>query len=187
MARLIQGSPGRSSDEYGTESDDLSDEDDEEHIIVTMLRSMNSKKLETRQLNDMKFEIDIEKIRSEIKLEFFKRLQQQMDTKIENEWQVRMVRFDRLFNKIVAKKAQLDAINAVVIQHEERAKTHEQRLKNPFYVTLKAQKEERDNFIDFYQNGALFGRPAISSFEKPNSASDSRMKLYDALESEDGA
>ena len=61
---------GMESGEDG--EDDEYDEDDDEHIIVTMLRSMNSKKLETRQLKDMKLDIDIEKIRSEIKIEFFK-------------------------------------------------------------------------------------------------------------------
>ena len=40
-----------------------------------MLKSMNSRKLETGQLKDMKLEVDIEKIRKEIKLEFFKDLQ----------------------------------------------------------------------------------------------------------------
>lgn len=54
----------------------MDDEDDDEHIIVTMLKSMNSKKLETCQLKDMKLEIDIEKIRQEIKLEFFRKIQQ---------------------------------------------------------------------------------------------------------------
>ena len=64
--------------------DDEYDEDDDEHIIVTMLRSMNSKKLETRQLKDMKLDIDIEKIRSEIKMEFFKAIQEKFDIKVEN-------------------------------------------------------------------------------------------------------
>ena len=41
-------------------------------VIVTMLKSMNAKKLSTCELKDMKLEVDIEKLRSEIKLEFFK-------------------------------------------------------------------------------------------------------------------
>ena len=44
-----------------------------------MLRSMNSKKLETCQLKDMKMEVDFEKIRTEIKLEVFKKIQAKMD------------------------------------------------------------------------------------------------------------
>ena len=36
---------------------------------------------------------------------------------------------------------------------------NEERLKNPFYMTLKLQKEERDKFIDFYQSGSLLALP----------------------------
>ena len=36
-------------------------------------------------------------------------------------------------------------------------------MKNPFYTTLKAQKEERDKFIDFYQSGLLVGSQAQNS------------------------
>ena len=54
--------------------EDADDEDDEELIIVTMLRSMNSKKLETCQLKEMKLEIDIDKVRNEIRLEYFKEI-----------------------------------------------------------------------------------------------------------------
>ena len=67
------GSPLRSSgvvefDDYGNEMFDFpiegdEEDEDDEHIIVTMLRSMNSKKLETRQLKEMKLEVDVEKIR----------------------------------------------------------------------------------------------------------------------------
>ena len=43
---------------------------------------------------------------------------------------------------------------------EEQQKINEERSKNPFYMTLKAQKEERDKFIDFYMsNGNLLGLP----------------------------
>ena len=45
-------------------------------------------------------------------------------------------------------------------------RSREERLKNPFYLTLKAQKEERDKFIDFYTNGVLFGAPAIATSGK---------------------
>ena len=69
--------------DMGLESEDGEDgdydEDDDEHIIVTMLKSMNSKKLECRQLKDMKLEIDIEKIRSEMKMEYFRTIQQKFD------------------------------------------------------------------------------------------------------------
>ena len=33
---------------------------------------------------------------------------------------------------------------------EEQVKREEERMKNPFYMTLRAQKEERDRFIDLY-------------------------------------
>ena len=71
---MIQGgsSPGRDSSESEEEEDD--EEDEDEQIIVTMLQSMNSKKLETHQLAEMKLDVDIDKIRSEIKLEFFKEI-----------------------------------------------------------------------------------------------------------------
>ena len=36
-------------------------------------------------------------------------------------------------------------------------------MKNPFYQTLKAQKEERDKFIDFYSSGVLFGLPQFDA------------------------
>jgi len=42
---------------------------------------------------------------------------------------------------------------------EEQAKIHEERLNNPFYMTLKSQKEEREKFISFYENGMLLGLP----------------------------
>ena len=77
------------------------EDDEDEHIIVTMLKSMNSKKLETRQLKDMKLEIDIEKIRNEIKMEFFKAAQERFDIKVETQWRQRLVKFDRIFNKII--------------------------------------------------------------------------------------
>ena len=156
-------------DAYGQQSpgpyedhDDDDEEDDDELIIVTMLRSMNSKKLETCQLKEMKLEIDIEKIRNDIKLEYFKELQKRYDTKIENEWRSRLVRFDIIFNKIIAKKILLDEQNAQIKKFEDQIKAHEERLKNPFYMTLKAQKEERDKFIDFYTNGVLLGLPSIN-------------------------
>ena len=84
------------------------EDEEDEHVIVTMLKSMNSKKLEAGQLKEMNLEVDIEKIRTEIKLEFFKGIQKNMDDRIENEWQARQVKFDRLFNKIIAKKLRLD-------------------------------------------------------------------------------
>lgn len=68
-----------------------------------MLRSMNSKKLETGQLKEMKLEIDIEKVRNEVKLERFKELQKKHNHKIGEEWCRKLEQFDRIFNKIVAK------------------------------------------------------------------------------------
>ena len=133
------------------------DDEEDEHIIVTMLRSMNSKKPEAGQLSDMNHEVDIEKIRSDVKLEYFKEIQSKIDEKLEVEWQARHARFDRIFNKIIAKKLMLDRENAYVKKIEEAVKQQEERLKNPFYTTLKAQKEERDKFIDFYSSGMIMG------------------------------
>jgi hypothetical protein len=120
---------------------------------------MNSRKLETCQLKDMKLEVDVEKIRSEIKLEYFKEIQKKFDTKLEKQWIKRLAKFDRLFNKIIAKKVRLDEENAEARKLEEQAKIHEERLNNPFYMTLKSQKEEREKFISFYENGMLLGLP----------------------------
>lgn len=82
VAKLISGhSPVRggapsdyadAADEEGEDDEYDAEEDDDEQIIVTMLKSMNAKKLSTCELKDMKLEVDIEKLRSEIKLEFFK-------------------------------------------------------------------------------------------------------------------
>ena len=137
--------------------DDADDEDDEELIIVTMLRSMNSKKLETCQLKEMKLEIDIDKVRNEIRLEYFKEIQQKHDLKVEAEWRCRLEKFDRIFNKIIAKQLMMAEENALMRKLEDQVRSREEKLKNPFYLTLKAQKEERDKFIDFYTNGVLFG------------------------------
>ncbi len=38
---------------------------------------------------------------------------------MESEWQIKVARFDRLFNKIIAKKLKLDTDNALVIKMEE--------------------------------------------------------------------
>jgi len=124
VAKIIQRSSPRGGttdddDYYDEDEEEDDDEDDDEHIIVTMLRSMNSKKLETCQLKDMKLEVDVEKIRSELKMEFFKEIQKKFDIKIEQQWRQRLVKFDRLFNKIIAKKLQLDEENAFVKKLEK--------------------------------------------------------------------
>ena len=99
--------------------EDADDEDDEELIIVTMLRSMNSKKLETCQLKEMKLEIDIDKVRNEIRLENFKEIQKKYDLKIEAEWRSRLQKFDRIFNKIIAKQMVMAEENALVRKFED--------------------------------------------------------------------
>lgn len=68
-----------------------------------------------------------------------------------------MVRFDHLFNQIIAKKLQLDKDNTLMLKLEEQAKVNEERLANPYYMTLLAQKQEREKFIDFYQSNTLLG------------------------------
>lgn len=79
VAKLLQGgavAAERDTVEDGGDYDDEdeSEEDEDKEIIITMMKSMNSKKLETYQLRDMQNEIDIEKIRTDVKLEFFKRI-----------------------------------------------------------------------------------------------------------------
>ena len=48
---------------------------------------------------------------------------------------------------------------------EEIVKQEEEKMNNPFYITLKAQKEERDKFIDFYSSGVLLGLPSLPPSE----------------------
>ena len=127
-----------------------------------MLRSMNSRKLETYQLKDMKLEVDIEKIRNDIKLEFFKDLQKKQDEKIEIKWQQRLIKFDHIFNKIIASQLMLDNENVVLKKMQQEAKLNEEKMKNPFYTTLKAQKEDRENFLDNYMSN-IMGAPSIIS------------------------
>lgn len=79
--RKMGGAASSSGSEDG-QGDEGDEEDDEEHIIVTMLRSMNTKKLETCQLADFNCEIDVEKIRHDLKVEYFKEIQKKMDSKI---------------------------------------------------------------------------------------------------------
>ena len=126
----------------------------------------------------MKLEVDVEKIRQEVKLEFYKELQKKFDMKVETRWRQRLVKFDRLFNKIIAKQLQLDDQNAYVKKLEKQQLLNEERMKNPFYVTLKAQKEERDKFIDFYASGAILGLPPTS----PTSDGDNKLISF-AIES----
>ena len=38
---------------------------------------------------------------------------------------------------------------------EAKVKTEKEQLQNPFYVTLKAQKEEREQFMKLYSSGAI--------------------------------
>ena len=57
---------------------------------------------------------------------------------METQWRQRLVKFDRIFNKIIQKKLMLDEENALVRQMEEKARMYEERIKNPFYMTLKA-------------------------------------------------
>ena len=57
---------------------------------------------------------------------------------METQWRQRLVKFDRIFNKIIQKKLMLDEENALVRQMEEKARMYEERMKNPFYMTLKA-------------------------------------------------
>ena len=95
-----------------------------------------------------------------------------MDERIEDEWRQRLAKFDRLFNKIIAKKLKSDTENALLNKLEEQVRINEERLKNPFYMTLKIQKEERDKFIDFYQSGSLLALPQSSQVDEVATKAD---------------
>lgn len=56
------------------ENEDEDEEEEDEHVIVTMLKSMNTRKLEAGQLKEMNLETNVEKLRQEIKLEYFKQI-----------------------------------------------------------------------------------------------------------------
>lgn len=63
-----------------------------------MLRRMNLKKLET-----WKLDIDIDKLRVDLRREYLQELQTKYDIKVENQWRRALVKFDRIFDKIIAK------------------------------------------------------------------------------------
>lgn len=61
-----------------------------------------------------------------------------MNEKIDQQWQDRLLRFDKIFNKIIAKQLALDQENAYANKLQEHVKLQEEKMKNPFYQTLKA-------------------------------------------------
>lgn len=67
----------------------------------------------------MKLEIDIDKVRNEIRLEYFKEIQQKHDLKVEAEWRCRLEKFDRIFNKIIAKQLMMAEENALMRKLED--------------------------------------------------------------------
>lgn len=93
-----------------------------------------------------------------------------------------MAKFDRLFNKIIAKKLQMEQENAFINRLEEQQRIEEERQANPYYMALKALQDERDKFIDFYQSGLMLGFQ-VNATEKLASKEDSDSKSLNAIES----
>ena len=56
----------------------------------------------------MKPRVDIDEVRTEVRLEFFKKIQRRLDSQMDIEQQKRIAKFDNFFNKIIEKKMNRD-------------------------------------------------------------------------------
>lgn len=60
-----------------------------------------------------------------------------------------------MLDKIIQKKLQLEQDFKLERTMAEKDKLQREQLANPFYTTLKAQKEERDQFMKMYNLGQI--------------------------------
>ena len=56
----------------------------------------------------MKPRVDIDEIRTEVRLEFFKKIQRRIDSQMDIEQQKRIAKFDKIFNMIIDKQMNRD-------------------------------------------------------------------------------
>ena len=88
------------------------DEDtEEEPIIVQMLESMFSRKLEISQQKEMGMNIDIDELAHQLKLEMWKKVAIEFENKINQDWEKRRQSFERLYEQIVNDKLRKDIQN----------------------------------------------------------------------------
>ena len=92
----------------------------------------------------MKPRIDIDEVRTEVRLEFFKKIQRRIDSQMDIEQQKRIAKFDNIFNMIIEKKINRDEESIFAQRIKE---TNAERM-NPFYITLQAQKEDREKYMN---------------------------------------
>lgn len=92
----------------------------------------------------MKPRVDIDEVRTEVRLEFFKKIQRRIDSQMDIEQQKRIAKFDEIFNMIVEKKINRDEESLFA----QRMKEANAKRMNPFYITLQAQKEDREKYMD---------------------------------------
>ena len=52
--------------------------------------------------------VDIDEVRTEVRLEYFKKIQRRLDSQMDIEQQKRIAKFDNFFNKIIEKKMNRD-------------------------------------------------------------------------------
>ena len=119
-------------------------EEEDEPTIIKMLESMLPRKLLLSELLTMNNEVSIEDLKSEIKSWLFKDRAQRTQKILDDEWEKRAERLDKLLDKIIQKKLRHEQENQLEITMAERDKLQKEQLANPFYTTLKAQKEERE-------------------------------------------
>ena len=130
-------------------------EEEDEPTIIKMLESMLPRKLLLSELLAMNNEVSIEDLKSEIKSWFFKDRALKTQKILDIEWEKRAERLDSLLDKIIKKKLQHEQENRLEITLAEKDKLEREQLANPFYTTLKAQKEERDQFMKLYNLGEI--------------------------------
>lgn len=74
---------------------------------------------------------------------------------MEADWVDVRTKLEHLVNKIVDAKKDYEQENALALQVEKEGVIEAERMQNPLYVTLKAQKDERDHFMHLYNSGLL--------------------------------
>ena len=135
--------------------DDDAEEDEDEPTIIKMLESMLPRKLLLSELEAFSNEVSAEELKAEIKNRVLKEVAAKQQRELDDEWATRAVKLDKLLDKIIEKKLQLEAEFAEQKAYESQARQEEEQMQNPFYATLRAQKEERDQFMRLYSSGLI--------------------------------
>ena len=124
------------------------DEDEEEEpIIVQLLESQFSRKLEISQQLEMGMNIDIDELAHEMKLEMWRKVAQEFENKINSNWEKRRKSFEKLYTKIVEAKLRIEIANFEKTQEKQQREVLAEQMQNPFFVALKGAKEEREKYL----------------------------------------